>query len=323
MSQPLPLPVHEIESGSVIRVRFGHPDPAICQDVLRQIIESYFQRHKSVHRTASSFFNVFTEQKNELVIQIRKNEEELRKLKEKAGIMAGSVEEARKSLTDRRSRLLQEIYDAEAQLAENRSTLGDANAVPARLERKIEVFSNQLARVHGDIALLDKNETSILEVQRKLRQDRESYEHIAAGIEAAKFDDAIRDVKTSNIQTVQTPSPPVSNVSQRLKVTGGTFFGFLAAGLALALVIELLTLIGTCFRDVGASNIQTAQTPSLSALNVPQRLNLVGGTFFGLLAAGLTLAFIIGLLILILLIGICFFLGWHLPALLSPLSSSF
>jgi len=166
--------------------------------------------------------------------------------------MAGSVEEARKSLTDRRSRLLQEIYDAEAQLAENRSTLGDANAVPARLERKIEVFSNQLARVHGDIALLDKNETSILEVQRKLRQDRESYEHIAAGIEAAKFDDAIRDVKTSNIQTVQTPSPPVSNVSQRLKVTGGTFFGFLAAGLALALVIELLTLIGTCFRDVGA-----------------------------------------------------------------------
>jgi len=249
------------------------------------------------------------------------------------------VEEARKSLSDRLSRLLQELYDSEAQLVEYRSMLGDTNHVPAGKEQdasdigvsrekmleyqsvrvlldslrnrevemlsqfftdehpqlkrvrerlaeaetkrkaletefpklaglfvpvpsvssrsspetrldparatalawKIEVFSNQLARVRGDIALLDKSESLILEVQDKLRQDRESYQRIATGLEAAQFDDDLAKIKImSNIQPVQTPSPPSLNVSQRLKLVAGTFFGLLAAGLALAFVIELL-----------------------------------------------------------------------------------
>ena len=56
--------------------------------------------------------------------------------------------------------------------------------------------------------------------------------------------DTIRRTETmanmSNIEAVQKPSPPAPNVSQRLKLVAGAFFGCLAAGLALAFFIEIL-----------------------------------------------------------------------------------
>jgi Mrp family chromosome partitioning ATPase len=108
----------------------------------------------------------------------------------------------------------------------------------AALESKIRVLTNQLALVRNDISLLDNLETSILDVQRKLQLDQQNYLHIAAGIESARIDDALGSGKISNIQPVQNPSPPALNVSQRLKLVAGTFFGLLIAGLAIAFLIE-------------------------------------------------------------------------------------
>jgi Mrp family chromosome partitioning ATPase len=42
----------------------------------------------------------------------------------------------------------------------------------------------------------------------------------------------------SNIQAVQTPSPPALNVTQRLKLVAGAFFGLFVVGVALAFFVE-------------------------------------------------------------------------------------
>jgi uncharacterized protein involved in exopolysaccharide biosynthesis/Mrp family chromosome partitioning ATPase len=327
------LTVENPRRSNIIKVRFVHRDPAVCQTVLRQLIESYFRRHKEVHRAGGSYDEVLSKQALDLDARIRTDEEELRKLKAQAGVI--SVEDSKKALTDQLSRLQQDIFDAEAQLAEcnamlkqNQTNKTEAkpveNGVPkdkvseykslltridslrarelaladqyrddyeplklarrqlaeheqkrkaietefptisdlvgglvlqsnpgtgeprmdplraSSLETKIRVLTNHLAMVRGNIANLDKLETQIADVERRLKLNQQNYMHIAAGLEAAKFDDALSEGKLSNIQQVQTPSPAALNVSQRLKMMAGAFFGIFAFGISLAFSYELL-----------------------------------------------------------------------------------
>ncbi|HTG44433.1 MAG TPA: hypothetical protein VK633_07855, partial [Verrucomicrobiae bacterium] len=324
------LSVENPRRSNIIKVRFVHGNPEVCQTVLRQLIETYFKRHKEVHRAAGSYDDILTQQSQALLVRIRAEEEELRKLKAQAGVI--SVEDSKKSLTDQLARLSQELFATRAQLAEDvvmsgaqpkdsektekpsdtntppekvseyrtlvrridslrtdeltmserykdehpqlklarqqlveyeqrrktmetefpklieippiiGSTPGDFRAdrlrVPA-LEAKIRVLTNQLAMVRADIGTLDGLEAQISDVERKLKLNLQNYLHISAGVEAARFDDAMGAAKMSNIQPVQTPSPPAPNVSQRLKIVGGAFFGFFVAGLVLAFGYELL-----------------------------------------------------------------------------------
>ena len=117
------LTVENPRNSSVIKVRFAHSDPALCQAVLEKIVESCLELHRAIHRTAGSYYDVFREQKNYLLIRIRQSEESLRKLKEEANVNAGTVDEARKNLSDRLSRLLEELDDAEVQVAVNGTSL--------------------------------------------------------------------------------------------------------------------------------------------------------------------------------------------------------
>jgi polysaccharide biosynthesis transport protein len=116
------LTVENPRRSNIIKVRFVHQDPVVCQTVLKQLIESYFKRHREVHRAAGSYDQVLSEQAQQLLVRIRQNEEELRNLKSKAGVI--SVEDSKAALTAQASRLRQELFDAEAQLAEIRTILG-------------------------------------------------------------------------------------------------------------------------------------------------------------------------------------------------------
>ena len=107
--------------------------------------------------------------------------------------------------------------------------LHDPDHAREKLERKTEVLSNQLARVRGDLALLDRKESAIRELEGKVQQDRKNLAHIATGLEAAKFDDDVKSVSVTNIQQVQTPSPPAAILSLRSGLVGAALIGFLAA----------------------------------------------------------------------------------------------
>jgi polysaccharide biosynthesis transport protein len=111
--------------------------------------------------------------------------------------------------------------------------------VPA-LRAKVSLLTNQLASVQAEAAKLDAVEGKILDLQRKLELDEKNYKHVAAGLEAARFDNILGAGKISNIQPIQQPSPPAIQMGKRAKIAGMMLVGGLAAGLGLAFVIELL-----------------------------------------------------------------------------------
>src|SRR5207244_3046728 len=105
------LSVDNPPHSSVIRVRFAHSDPALCQVVLREIIEAYLKRHKAIHRDAAEFDDILTSEEAQLNAKILQDEEQLRTLKAKAGVT--SVEDSKKSLSDQLARSRQDLFDAE------------------------------------------------------------------------------------------------------------------------------------------------------------------------------------------------------------------
>lgn len=317
---------------NIIKVRFSHPDPAMCQVVLQQVITSYFQRHKDFHRTGRNYEALLSEEAQAIVARIRQYEEELQRLNKRAGVV--SVEETKKNLAGELARLRQKLFDTEADIANMRAILGstpapaketnslEANLPPVKvseykltcarldsmrnrefelttthsytdenplvmnvrqqiseqekkkadmekefpglaglyvspspstartpemrldprqllaLEATLAVITNQIAQVRADLETIDGLENSIADVQRRKQIEEQEYQHVMAGLRAASFDEKMSAAKISNIQPVQTPSPPAPNVSQRLKLVGSTFAGFLALGIAIAFLIE-------------------------------------------------------------------------------------
>jgi len=319
---------------NIIKVRFAHPDPSVCQVVLSQLIELYFKRHLDIHGLSKNYDDILTQQAQTLLVRIRENEKNLHDLQVQAGVI--SVEDAKKTLGEEVTRLRSEIFSSEALLAEYNLFHGpaprpivsttnseppaspekiaeykfissragvliqrelelsaefpeenpqvkrireqiannenrkkaletefprlvgyyvapspaspDADPRPA-LESKLRLLTNELAHVRSELASLDGFASSIADIERKLRLDERNYQHIAAGLEAARFDEVLASAKMSNIQAVQTPSAAAPDVSQRMKYAGMGLGGFLFAGLALAFVLELL--IDTTVRRPG------------------------------------------------------------------------
>ena len=314
---------------NIIRVRFSHGDPALCQIVLGEMIEEYFRRHKKIHHTGRNYEGLLSVEASDIANRIRENEAELKKLHQRAGVV--SVLESKNNLATELAGLKGKDFNAKEDIAELRALLGETlkpvpetNAVeaglpPAKitqykvimgrleamrqrefelaatytdenplvvnvrqqlaeqekkktsleqefprlvalpvttlatgptearpdprrliaLESKLVIISNQMLEVRKELAVIDGLESDIADVQRKLQANNQNYQYIATQLQAAEFDDKMAEAKMSNIQPVQTPSPPAPNVSQRLKFVIGTFCGFLMAGLGLAFFIEM------------------------------------------------------------------------------------
>ena len=114
------LTVENPRRSNIIKVRFIHSDPAVCQAVLRQLITSYYERHQKVHGAAPAFDDVLSRQASDLYVRVQENEEALRKIKSAAGVTS-SIEDTKISLGSQADRLQQEIFTAEAQLAEHQA----------------------------------------------------------------------------------------------------------------------------------------------------------------------------------------------------------
>ena len=316
---------------NIIRVRFSHGDPALCQIVLNELIEEYFKRHKKIHRTGRNDENILSIEATDIHNRIVQNEEDLQKLHRRAGVV--SVTESKNNLASELAGLRQKYFGVESDIAGLRAELGNApvarsetngvevglpvakvteyKVVLARLdsmrqrefdltttytdenpqvvnirqqiaeqekkkaalekefpslvtlpvalppsttgplesrtnprhlvglESQRAVISNQMAEVRASLATIDGLESAIADVQRKLDLNKKNYDYVANGLQASLFDDKMADAKMTNIQPVQTPSPPAPNVSQRLKLVIGTFVAFIMAGLGLAFFIEM------------------------------------------------------------------------------------
>jgi uncharacterized protein involved in exopolysaccharide biosynthesis/Mrp family chromosome partitioning ATPase len=106
------------------------------------------------------------------------------------------------------------------------------------LEAKIRVLSAQLERARTEALALGEFETTLAQLQRKKELDEKNYRHFAAGLEQARFDEALGSGKLANISIVQTPSPPALDSTKRLKTSAMALVAGLLGGIGLALLIE-------------------------------------------------------------------------------------
>lgn len=106
----------------IIHLTFQHPDAALAPQVLHEVIDAYLNKHQAVHEPGGTSYTFWQEQKGIIEQQIEQTETDLRAAKTNAGIV--SVEQSDKTFSEQVSKIEDELFDCEAQLAGYQALLG-------------------------------------------------------------------------------------------------------------------------------------------------------------------------------------------------------
>src|SRR5436190_10306137 len=109
---------------SIIRLLFSHTDPELAQVILKQLIASYLKKHVELHLGTGDLEKFLAQQTDQLKSRLNTTDDALQKVKTKAGVI--SPEETRKVYVEELSKIRQELFQVEAQIAEHKAMLGDA-----------------------------------------------------------------------------------------------------------------------------------------------------------------------------------------------------
>jgi succinoglycan biosynthesis transport protein ExoP len=115
------LSIDPLPKSSVIRLIYQNGDPALVQPVLTALVDAYLKKHVEVHRAAGAAGDFLAQETDQLRSQLSQTEEELRKAKDKAGVF--SLDDSKKAFTQQVANIRQDIYTAEAELAERSTVL--------------------------------------------------------------------------------------------------------------------------------------------------------------------------------------------------------
>jgi len=346
-------------NSDVIRLVFQHKDPVIVQQVLAQVIQCYLDRHAEIHRPGGQYDEFLTQEKDRLRSSLAATEESLREIKTNLNIV--SLEDSRKVFGDQMTKIQQDIFNADAELAEHQATLeqlselnpaaaqpgtnaalntnavAGSNAVQiasanrvtpeqdaeyrhvmdtlttfraqeqsllgyllpensqvkavhqqildlekqkkqmeaetpglvttaaaadtksasadptanlqsalmserthiAALQKRIEVLTNQLSYIQGRATALDAKSGSITDLERTRKLEEEKYVYYLTTLENSRIDETLGPGKSSNINTIQSPSAPFLDNGKMVKTSAGLVVGGIVLALALAFFIEL------------------------------------------------------------------------------------
>jgi succinoglycan biosynthesis transport protein ExoP len=132
------LVVYAPPFSSVIRVSFSHSDPDVVQPVVRETVNRYLKRHQEIHRGSGFAADFLAQETDQLRTRLSQTEEDLHKMRNKVGVI--SIEDALKSHSQQLAKIRQEIFNAQAELAERKSIYeefskqvpGQATAAPEK-----------------------------------------------------------------------------------------------------------------------------------------------------------------------------------------------
>ncbi len=108
-------------ASSVIRLIFKHPDPLVVQPVLTAVIEQYRAMHVEIHRPVGLVGDFLTQETDQLRSDLDRTEAELSKANSAAGVL--SIEDAKKGYAEQISQIREQIFSAQAELAERSAVL--------------------------------------------------------------------------------------------------------------------------------------------------------------------------------------------------------
>lgn len=152
---------------SVIDITFKHPDPEVVQPVLREMIDHYLKMHLEVHHSVGLVAESVAQETDQLRAHLEETEEELRKANTKAGVT--SIADAKKTYADQVAELREEIFGAQAELAERSSVVQEvtnrspvktpaASGAPVVPQEKFDSYRDLQSRLD----YLKKNEQGLL-----------------------------------------------------------------------------------------------------------------------------------------------------------------
>ncbi len=141
------------KQSDVIDLIFSYSDPDMAQPILGQLIDTYLKRHNEIHRPE---FNEFlTRETDEVKHKLDETETQLRDAKGKAGII--SLDESKKTMGDMIARIQQEIYEAEAQMADYQQTIKERQKL---LPKPAAAVSTNVAPAAGAVASVPPDKVS-------------------------------------------------------------------------------------------------------------------------------------------------------------------
>ncbi len=145
IANPKNLLVENPKNSSIIRVQFQHPDGAMVEPVLTNLISSYVQKHLAIHRGVGVMDDFLSKQIDELRSSLNTTEAELWNLKTNAGII--SVEDSKKAFNDEIMKIQADLLAAEAELAERSAgakELGKTQPATTNAVAELETPADQI-----------------------------------------------------------------------------------------------------------------------------------------------------------------------------------
>src|SRR5262249_53406353 len=115
------LTVEPGKKSNIILIRFQHPNPEICVQVLTQLIEAYFKKHVEVHRGIGALDGALNQQPDQVRARLAETEKELKEVMAGAGVI--SVEDTKKAYWEQVNRIQQDLLTTQSELAQRRAIL--------------------------------------------------------------------------------------------------------------------------------------------------------------------------------------------------------
>jgi uncharacterized protein involved in exopolysaccharide biosynthesis len=113
----------------VITLQAQHNSPEVAQDILKQLIKAYMQKHDAVHGGIGGTAEALSKQRDQYRIAITNADAAIKVLKDSVGVF--SIEEFKKTSADEESKLRQALNSTEADLAQKQAMLNQLQSSTA------------------------------------------------------------------------------------------------------------------------------------------------------------------------------------------------
>jgi polysaccharide biosynthesis transport protein len=169
------LQVSAARGSNVIHLTYQHRDPTVAGGVLKQLIETYFEKHLEIHRSTGAFESV-ARQTDQARSRLSQTEAELSKLSSESGFL--SLADAKSALEARRNAIRSNLMAAQVELAEQQAKVASLAATigvlePASPTKKTptpaleESMPERMARIKAQEKFRDLSEQLTLFKQRR------------------------------------------------------------------------------------------------------------------------------------------------------------
>ena len=211
------LTVEPVPVSSVIRLIYRGPEATAVQPVLAAVVDAYLKKHVEIHRRMGAVGDFLFQETDQYRAKLSQTEESLRVAKAKAGV--NSLEVDLRTYAEQLDRVQQEIFSAEAELADRSATLDALGLHPAPAPLSSAAPTPGLARpapAQVEAYRAVRQQLAALEIsrQKQLLQftaESERVRSVSAQIDRARAECARLEKTWPALLAVATPAAPTSS----------------------------------------------------------------------------------------------------------------